>query len=196
MANFKNTVFMNRRFTEHPGTVVGRTWDGYTKCLIKGDVDKNYFSVRSGYTFGQVLSNEMNIKMNQVFKIDTEFSPEFVIWLDGIYEKVKDKWVNITNNLDKTVVIQRLLDINTPIIELHIETNGKTVFNVGALVRGINNRYGITDKNMYIGEIIHVHDDGNTISIRVIDHSISRYNGSVQEAQFICDGELMFELIE
>lgn len=65
-------------------------------------------------------------------------------------------------------------------------------FKVGDLIKGTNEHYGITNKDMYLGEIIGIYDDD--IEIKIIEHKLSLYVGKTQLAIFVKDE--YFEIIE
>lgn len=64
-------------------------------------------------------------------------------------------------------------------------------FKVGDKIKGINDKYFVTNKNMYLGEVIDVAID--EIEIKVLKHKNSYYVGNVY---FAVDPDGNFEIVE
>lgn len=183
------------------GSGVGRAFDYrfgdyYVRRAPNGyDMDISCWS--RPYTMGQVLANEFGVEMHLSFKLEDGDGTEYVIFEDGIYENVKGKWTNVTQSVHTLPVFKRFLSRNdNRVVTMHIVRRDQKGFHVGDLIAGINDVFGITNRNMTLGRIMHIANNGDEVVIEVLEHTTRpEMVGSLQNATLTKHGKNMFKRV-
>ena len=183
MRAFGETVFSGQRFADVCGSVNFSNIYGIEVHRKGNQVCAGDAEFSNPHTMGQVLSCELGINMNKKFSVAGAEWAQFVIWGDGLYEKVGDEWKNVTHRMHETPVMKRYLDLNTELVFFGSCVKETEYFMVGDIVKGNNHRYGITSVNMLKGQIVSIGLHGDA-KIRILEMipDLERFVGTTQSA--------------
>lgn len=130
------------------------------------------------YSFGQVLSNELKVPMNRVFKLANDSAGEkYIIVKQGIHVLSNGVWHDVTNCFHRTRMFKRCLNVaGTPVTLL--DDMLEISFEQGDIIAGIYpNTYGITNQRMTEGVVTSVNKETREMWVRVIKHTDLRCIG-------------------
>lgn len=179
MRAFGETVFNGQRFADVCGSVNFSSIYGTRVHRKGGQMCAGDAEFSNPRTMGQVLSWELGINMNKKFSVAGAEWAQFVIWDDGLYEKVGDEWKNATHRMHETPVMKRYLDLSTELVFFGSCVKETEYFMVGDIVKGNNHRYGITSVNMLKGQIVSIGPNADArISILEMTPGLERFVGT------------------
>lgn len=194
--NFGKTLFQDRRMSSAVGNVKKKVYGGYCVARKGRDICMSDFETSNFYSMGVVLEKELGLAKNMKFAVAGAEHTQFVIWEDGLYEKVGDKWHNVTHIMHKTPVMKRYLDNNTEIVHYGNCYQEMDYFMVGDIIKGDNIRYGITSNKMLRGKILDIVYGEASIEVLEMVDGLERFEGTVQLANLYDNGRKNFIRLE